>query len=955
MRRWVWRVLLIIAAIAALTVGASAAEVVRDGIRYDTENGIVLGPSSSANITSAKILAEVNGAKITKIAPDAFSKCTSLKTVEIASGIETIGDHAFSGCTILGTVYFPKTVKTIEDFAFSGCEGLNNVILPPDLKTVEQGTFSGCKKLTAIYIPQNVSTIEDDAFLMAPKTLILHCATADGPAINAEDRLEIHRALLDERPAVPAGCVTTGEERLVISCGTCNRTIIDQPRVIPANGHDTTGAAEVAEVPANCVETGRTAGKYCTVCKKPAEGLVTIRIDSDNHKTPVDQHVEIKPVPPTCTKDGSKGGKQCPDCHAVTTQPTVDPATGHKYANKKPAGEPRVIREATCSQVGYQVVDYVCDVCGEVRECETCKQNEGKEITEEYLEHLRDEEKHTSFEELEMLDHSFGEKEYDYKTKPNDEPTCLAEGKKTAVRTCTVCGEEEWDDTDTQPVEKLPHTPPEGYKEEIIEEGDCETPKQTKYPAYKCAVCGEEVDERIETETGSGKHQWTDDKERPEKILEEATCKKEGLKLTKGQKCSVCGKTIEQQKEIIPKKAHNWGAPVRDENPGEGKEDKAPTCGEEGVEYVIVTCQNKLSDGTVCGETEHRAIALPATGQHDWGEWTTKEPTLTQPGEKKRTCKTCGKEDKIVLPATGEPSKPEDPDNPSEPEEPKSYQVTIVQGAGGTASANRTTAREGDQVTVTVSPGADYVLDMVRIVSADGKVPALTELGGGQYRFTMPASNVEIRATFERKSSGPSWSTAPGESASGGDPRRTKDVMPTQNPTLDAPRTDASQQLFRDIPMSHWAAGEINWANQMGYMNGSGGRFNPDGTITHQQMWMVLARLSGSNPGSMAEANRWAVRGGFADGSSPTGAVKRHQLVTALYRCARLSGSTNRNTTSLAGYNDSSTVPAVARDAFSWALANGIVSGTAEKNLNPNGTLTRAQFAVILYRYSQRI
>ena len=83
--------------------------------------------------------------------------------------------------------------------------------------------------------------------------------------------------------------------------------------------------------------------------------------------------------------------------------------------------------------------------------------------------------------------------------------------------------------------------------------------------------------------------------------------------------------------------------------------------------------------------------------------------------------------------------------------------------------------------------------------------------------------------------------------------------------------------------------------------------------------------------------------------------MKRHQLVTALYRCARLSGSLNQNTTSLAGYTDSRTVPAVARDAFSWALANGIVGGGADKTLNPNGTLTRAQFAVILYRYSQRI
>lgn len=326
----------------------------------------------------------------------------------------------------------------------------------------------------------------------------------------------------------------------------------------------------------------------------------------------------------------------------------------------------------------------------------------------------------------------------------------------------------------------------------------------------------------------------------------------------------------------------------------------------------------------------------------------------------------CSHMDEEILPATGEPEDPDDPDDPedpdepdepdepSKPEDPKSYQVTTVQGAGGTASANRTTARAGDRITITVSPSSGYELDMVRVIASNGKVPQLESLGGGQYRFTMPEANVEIRATFQRKNSGPSWAAAP-EDGSTGNPRRTKDVMPTQNPTLDAPQTDASQQLFRDVPMSHWAAGEINWANQMGYMNGTGGRFNPDGVISHQQMWIVLARLTGSNPANMAEARHWAVQGGFADGSAPTGAVKRHQLVTALYRCARLSGSLNQNTTSLAGYTDSRTVPAVARDAFSWALANGIVGGGADKTLNPNGTLTRAQFAVILYRYSQRI
>ena len=74
----------------------------------------------------------------------------------------------------------------------------------------------------------------------------------------------------------------------------------------------------------------------------------------------------------------------------------------------------------------------------------------------------------------------------------------------------------------------------------------------------------------------------------------------------------------------------------------------------------------------------------------------------------------------------------------------------------------------------------------------------------------------------------------------------------------------------------------------------------------------------------------------------------------ALYRTARLSGSLNGNTASLAKYEDSRLVSASARNAMSWAVANGIISGNANACLNPNGTVTRDQFAVILFRFSQR-
>ena len=522
---------------------------------------------------------------------------------------------------------------------------------------------------------------------------------------------------------------------------------------------------------------------------------------------------------------------------------------------------------------------------------------------------------------------------------------------KYTCKACKATKDGKAEILDAAPEHKLPAKPVVKSREEPT----CTKPGKIVYEDYTCETCKRDVkgEERTIPEL---KHDLVHDKD----IIVEATCTTPGSKTevwvcSRGEKCSEYkdGKPYSEQKEpvITPAKGHTWG----DFTPNEGQ-DMTPN----------ETCESKEVTGkvkcTVCGVEEEHTLTIEGLGKHTWGEWKASEDGKTET----RTCSVCGETETKDVAAPEPPDEPDDPDDPddpdkpdkpTEPDTPKSYSITVVPGAGGAASASRSTAQSGDTVTLTISASSGYELDMIRAIRGGVSVVSLTDLGGGQYRFTMPADNVEIRVTFSKKnsSSGTPWASAPGEGASSTDPRRTTDVMPTQNPTQSVPRAGAYEQLFQDIPTNHWAAGEINWANQMGYMNGTAGRFNPDGNITHQQMWMVLARLTGNHPANMTEARRWAVEHSFADGSSPTGAVSRHQLVTALYRCAHLMGSANRNTTSLAGYPDSRTVPTVARDAFSWAVANGILGGTANGRLDPNGTLTRAQFAVILYRYSQRI
>lgn len=167
--------------------------------------------------------------------------------------------------------------------------------------------------------------------------------------------------------------------------------------------------------------------------------------------------------------------------------------------------------------------------------------------------------------------------------------------------------------------------------------------------------------------------------------------------------------------------------------------------------------------------------------------------------------------------------------------------------------------------------------------------------------------------------------------------------------------TTTPDGVFTDVPASHWAAAQITWARDNGVMNGTGnGAFSPDRQVNRQQLWMVLARLANAAPANMAAAREWAINTGVSDGANGEGTMSRQQLVTMLYRYAQSQEMTLEGAADLGTYPDSAAVASYAQEALAWAVGNGIVTGTSDGRLNPEGTATRAQFAVILYRFSHQ-
>ena len=93
-----------------------------------------------------------------------YGKRSSVKTVEIRSGVTSIGKYAFYYCNSLTSVAIPDSVTSIGGGAFHGCSSLTSVAIPNSVTSIGVWAFRFCSSLTSVTIPDSVTSIGDDAF-----------------------------------------------------------------------------------------------------------------------------------------------------------------------------------------------------------------------------------------------------------------------------------------------------------------------------------------------------------------------------------------------------------------------------------------------------------------------------------------------------------------------------------------------------------------------------------------------------------------------------------------------------------------------------------------------------------------------------------------------------------------------------------------------------------------------
>ena len=260
-----------------------------------------------------------------------------------------------------------------------------------------------------------------------------------------------------------------------------------------------------------------------------------------------------------------------------------------------------------------------------------------------------------------------------------------------------------------------------------------------------------------------------------------------------------------------------------------------------------------------------------------------------------------------------------------------SYPVTIPgKTENGTVTVSTKIAASGSTVTITVKPDDGFKLDELTVIDKNGNELKLTDKGNGKYTFTMPASKVEVNATFVKE-----VETSP----------------------------------FSDVSTSAYYYEAVKWAQEKGITGGIGnGLFGPNQPCTRAQIVTFLWRAAGSPvvnyamnmsdvpEGSYyAEAVRWALSEGITTGTtentfSPDSECTRAQAVAFLFRYAASEAVTLQELVS--GFSDADSVPGYALPAMNWALAEEIVQGNGSK-LMPNDSCTRAQIVTFLFRTYQ--
>ena len=205
------------------------------------------------------------------------------------------------------------------------------------------------------------------------------------------------------------------------------------------------------------------------------------------------------------------------------------------------------------------------------------------------------------------------------------------------------------------------------------------------------------------------------------------------------------------------------------------------------------------------------------------------------------------------------------------------------------------------------------------------------------------------------------------------------ELIPATGPVVCPGDATCPSHRFTDVPgPSRWEHKGIDYCVARGLMAGVGAKtFSPNTTSTRAQIVQILYKLSGDTtdyskyytPFTDVKRGDWfynavawaydhdIVKGTGEHTFSPEMPIQREQLALILYGyTAKYAPSCLGGAAPIGGFPDAGSVSNWAYAAMSWAVGNGLISGSESNGVSylmPKSSATRAQVSAIMMRFCQ--
>lgn len=273
----------------------------------------------------------------------------------------------------------------------------------------------------------------------------------------------------------------------------------------------------------------------------------------------------------------------------------------------------------------------------------------------------------------------------------------------------------------------------------------------------------------------------------------------------------------------------------------------------------------------------------------------------------------------------------------------RTYKATITQTTGGTIAVNESEVEKGDKQVFVIMADEGYKIVDVKV---DGESVGAVNT----YTIEEVTKKHTITATFEK-------------------------LTEEELKELEESKETTWVNTFEDVTTNDWYYEAVKFVNEAGLFKGlSDTEFGANVTMNRAMIVTVLHRLAGEpeaqnsnvkfndvlNEEYYTNAVIWAVENEIVNGVgnnefATQDNVTREQLIVMLYRYAKLTGNLTEEKANLSAYDDVDLISDYAKEAFSWAIQEEIITGRTTTTLAPKGIATRAEVATMIMRFSNMI